>query len=144
VLRVLRPLGRVVAEWFVRSWKCQSARSEESCSGALAAFENGSSLERFVQVRKTLLFLCVGNEWEAKDERDEVEPGRSAHCGLGWKSGTFSGDACSSGASLYQRIDAFFLALPAGDNAAKSADDADESPAICARVAFGGTLLVLA
>ena len=58
--------------------------------------------------------------------------------------GDVNGDELSSGASLYQRIDAFFLALPAGDNAAKSADDADECPAICARVALGSTLLVLA
>ena len=47
-----------------------------------------------------------------------------------------------SGASHYQGINTFFPALPASDNAAKSADDADESPAICARVAFGSTLLV--
>jgi hypothetical protein len=49
-----------------------------------------------------------------------------------------------SGAALYQRIDAFFLTLSAGDNTAKSADDADERPAISARVALGRTLLVLA
>ena len=60
------------------------------------------------------------------------------------------GDDCqrsqrlSSGALLNQRIDAFFLALPACDNAAKSADDADERPAVRARIAFGCTLLILA
>jgi hypothetical protein len=58
--------------------------------------------------------------------------------------GDVSGAACRSGASLYQRIEAFFLALFAGDNTAKSADDADECSAIRARVAFGGALLVLA
>ena len=52
--------------------------------------------------------------------------------------------ARNSGASLYQRIDALFLALPAGDNTPKSADDAYERAAIRARVALGGTLLVLA
>jgi hypothetical protein len=55
-----------------------------------------------------------------------------------------SGTACGSGASLYQGIDAFFLALLTGDNTAKSADDADECPAIRAGVALRGTLLVLA
>ena len=58
--------------------------------------------------------------------------------------GDVSGAARRSGASLYQRIDSFFLAFTAGDNAAKSADDADERPAVYARVAFRGTLLVLA
>jgi hypothetical protein len=55
-----------------------------------------------------------------------------------------SGAAGSSGASLYQRVDAFFLAFPARDDAAKGADDADECPAVRARIAFGRPLLVLA
>jgi hypothetical protein len=61
-----------------------------------------------------------------------------------WEKGDVSAEGRCSGAALYQRIDSFFLALPAGDNTAKSADDADERPAICARVALGRTLLVLA
>jgi hypothetical protein len=55
-----------------------------------------------------------------------------------------SGAACSSNASLYQRIDALFLALAARDDAAKGADDADEYPAVRARIAFGRPLFVLA
>jgi hypothetical protein len=58
--------------------------------------------------------------------------------------GDVSGAARRSDASLNQRIGAFFLALAAGDDPAKIADDADESPAVRARVAFGRALLVLA
>jgi hypothetical protein len=62
---------------------------------------------------------------------------------MGWKRDV-SGAGCDSGTSLYERIDALFLALPASDNASESADDANERPAVGAGIAFGCTLLVLA
>ncbi len=52
-----------------------------------------------------------------------------------------SGNPCS-GAALGQRIRSLLLAVPAVDDAAKRADDADECPAIHAGITFRGTLLV--
>src|ERR1700682_4718311 len=115
MLRVLRPLERIVAEWLISPWKCQPTRSEERCgfprfriiranyggvrlriairvrvspspfdpvhiSGSLTAAEYDSGLERFVHVRKALLFLRVGSERKEKNECNEVEPGGSMHC----------------------------------------------------------------
>jgi hypothetical protein len=52
-----------------------------------------------------LLFLRVGDEREAKTERDEVEPGGSMHCGSGWQgtlAATRAGQAlrCTRGSML--------------------------------------------
>jgi hypothetical protein len=112
-------------------------------SRALPAAENRSSPESLLEVREALFLLCMGDGRDAQYERDEREPDGSTHCELGWKRDV-SGAACGSSASLYQRVDAFFLALPAGDYASESADDADECPAIGARIALGRALLVLA
>src|SRR4051794_23970421 len=49
-----------------------------------------------------------------------------------------------SGALTGLRLDAFGFALPTIDHSAKRADDADECPAIYARVALGRTFLVIA
>jgi hypothetical protein len=49
-----------------------------------------------------------------------------------------------SGASLVTWVGPFFLALPAEDNSAERADDADERPAVVAGISFRCALLVAA
>jgi hypothetical protein len=127
----------------VREGKAPTPFYPVHISRSLTAAENSSSPERLLEIGETLFFLRVRDGREAKYERDETEPFGSMHCELGWKRDV-SGAGWDSGASLYERIDALFLALPASDYASESADDADECPAVGAGIAFGCTLLVLA
>ena len=119
-----------------------SALEPVDVARTLSAAKYSRRLKRLLQSAEALFLLGAGSQWKGEDERDEVQLRGSVHSGFGWWN--YLGCSGSSGRPFVARIGALFLALATKNDAAKSADDADERTTVVAGVTLGRALLVAA